>query len=543
MNQPTCSFFNATKLFSFILFAITMPLQAATITVNDTTDELNADGSCSLREAISSANGDTAVDGCTAGSGPDTITVPAGTYTLSLAGADEDSNATGDLDITSDVILVGAGRASTIIDGGGIDRVLDVRCTNSMMGCNGAAAVTVKKVTIQNGNESSGRGGGFRNRGDSSTLPVTLLEDCHVTNNTSTRGGGVGDEGKLTIRDCLIDHNTATGVGAGGGVDLFGNTVIEDSTVSDNTAAGNGGGIYNNRILAIRRTLIADNQAGTGAGGYYGINDTTSITNTTISGNSTTSGDGGGIGCGDGFNTCDIKLSHSTIAHNSAAGGSGGGLSRTMGTVTVRSSIVTDNTAGSNPDVSGTFVSDDYNIVENSTGSAGFGGTNDRIDVAFSVAALADNDGDTQTHAIGESSLAKDAGICTDVDDATVDEDQRGRDRPFGSACDIGAFEYAESNELTEETELPIGSYHCEDGGTRIKTGTDDDNDDVLDASEVDETTYQCNDEETAQATDDRGCSATASHESAGDAALLLLLLFAWMLQTPWWLRRRNRLG
>ena len=54
---------------------------AASIVVNDTNDELNTDGSCSLREAIEAANTDTAVDGCAAGNGADVITLPAGTYT------------------------------------------------------------------------------------------------------------------------------------------------------------------------------------------------------------------------------------------------------------------------------------------------------------------------------------------------------------------------------------------------------------------------------------------------------------------------------
>ncbi len=79
----------------------------------------------SLRQAIICAN-DTP--------GPDTITVPAGTYTLTIAGADENGAATGDLDITDDLTINGAGLATTIIQAGalghkdsggpnGIDRV------------------------------------------------------------------------------------------------------------------------------------------------------------------------------------------------------------------------------------------------------------------------------------------------------------------------------------------------------------------------------------------------------------------------------------
>ena len=82
-----------------LYFAPTRTARAANITVTTTDDELNADGDCSLREAIQAANTDAAVDACAAGSGPDTSTPPAGAYTLSIAGAGEDAIATGDLTI------------------------------------------------------------------------------------------------------------------------------------------------------------------------------------------------------------------------------------------------------------------------------------------------------------------------------------------------------------------------------------------------------------------------------------------------------------
>jgi hypothetical protein len=39
---------------------------------------------------------------------------------LTLAGAGEDFAATGDLDITDSVTIIGAGAGSTVIDGGGL---------------------------------------------------------------------------------------------------------------------------------------------------------------------------------------------------------------------------------------------------------------------------------------------------------------------------------------------------------------------------------------------------------------------------------------
>ena len=97
------------------------PVHATTIAVTTTTDELNTNGNCSLREAVRAANTNVAVDACPAGENnqTDTITVPAGTYTLTVVGNDNDGTA-GDLDIlgnsaVDDLVISGAGAATTII--------------------------------------------------------------------------------------------------------------------------------------------------------------------------------------------------------------------------------------------------------------------------------------------------------------------------------------------------------------------------------------------------------------------------------------------
>lgn len=56
-----------------ILIALAPQLHAVTIGVDSNADTVAADGLCTLREAILSANSDTAVGGCTAGSGTDKI--------------------------------------------------------------------------------------------------------------------------------------------------------------------------------------------------------------------------------------------------------------------------------------------------------------------------------------------------------------------------------------------------------------------------------------------------------------------------------------
>ena len=82
----------------------------ADIAVNTLSDELNADGDCSLREAITSANSNSASDACAIGGGADSIGFEvAGTIVLNSALPA----------ISSDVGIVGPTGDKVIISGGG----------------------------------------------------------------------------------------------------------------------------------------------------------------------------------------------------------------------------------------------------------------------------------------------------------------------------------------------------------------------------------------------------------------------------------------
>ena len=105
----------------------TSAASGAAFTVNSSVDARDAThgdgicatsaGVCTLRAAIQETN---------ALPGEDAIEVPAGDYVLTIPGSGEDAACTGDLDISDDLILTGAGLGETIIDAGGLDRVLDV---------------------------------------------------------------------------------------------------------------------------------------------------------------------------------------------------------------------------------------------------------------------------------------------------------------------------------------------------------------------------------------------------------------------------------
>src|SRR5207253_7680660 len=93
------------------------------------------------------------------------------------------------------------------------------------------------------------------------------------------------------------------------------------------------------------------------------------------------SAEGGGIEWHGGSGS--FTLNSSTVVGNSAGGGNGttrgnsfgGGLvkvSGISGNVVLKSSLVSRNSAASAPDVSGSFVSQGYNLIGAVDGSSGF---------------------------------------------------------------------------------------------------------------------------------------------------------------------------
>lgn len=160
--------------------SLLLQAHAATITVDTADDELNSDGDCSLREAIQAANTDTAVDGCAAGSGADEIVLGSLAVTLTLEGADEDDNATGDLDIKSDLTIEGN---DALVDGNGTDRVFDIAASTT---------VTLTGIKVQNGRVEPAHGGGIRNAGTLTLDGVNLVNSTAKGDDGGGSGGGFG---------------------------------------------------------------------------------------------------------------------------------------------------------------------------------------------------------------------------------------------------------------------------------------------------------------------------------------------------------------
>jgi len=138
--------------------------------------------------------------------------------------------------------------------------------------------------------------------------------------------------GNNTYQDLLIDAGVTARVS---GLTITGGT--------DPASGTGGGGIVNNGTLTVANCSITGNSAldGTGGGGIVN-NGTLTVANCSITNNSAPDGSGGGIN-NNGSGT--VTVTGSTIANNSAPTGGGGGIANGSGTLRVTSSVVSNNTA------------------------------------------------------------------------------------------------------------------------------------------------------------------------------------------------------
>ncbi|MBR3710232.1 MAG: C10 family peptidase [Bacteroidales bacterium] len=126
--------------------------------------------------------------------------------------------------------------------------------------------VTISHCLIHN-NVSNGFGGGVYINSSTGTSQTTL-NNCIITGNTASMGGGVCDRNSSIIINCRISNNTATT--KGGGIYLY-NTdkpILRGCVVSNNTAA-NAGGIYARGRCQLNNCNIVMNEASDTYGGIY----------------------------------------------------------------------------------------------------------------------------------------------------------------------------------------------------------------------------------------------------------------------------------
>lgn len=322
---------------------------------------ITVDGTCTLPDAVAAANTDSAVNGCPAGTGPDTINFSG----VSMV------NLTSEVVINSELIIDGGGLV--VVDGGNSTRLFNVDSGNvtfanitlqngnalnnggAIFGANPTTVITVSFASVLSNTASFGGGistlgeivildsilesntsinnGGALNLGDDSNAFITRTT---IENNSALSHGAISSSGNLTIVDSTVFSNSATT--SVGGISSSGNLFIENTAVKFNVSSVSTGGVSASGISTIQDTIVMSNSAKTG-GGISNSGEMT-IHNSVISGNKADT-NGGGISVLEGFT---VTVSRSTVSGN-IAGEDGGGLNN-RGLATIQNSSIHSNSAG-----------------------------------------------------------------------------------------------------------------------------------------------------------------------------------------------------
>ena len=298
------------------------------------------------------------------------------------------------------------------------------------------AGPTLESVTFSN-NSAGNYGGGMYIYYSDPTLTNVTFSGNQVT---TYDGGGLYNNGGIPhLTNVIFENNDASYHGGGMYNKTTGIPILEGVVFTGNTAA-HGGGLYNYFGNSnVTNTLFIGNDAGVG-GGMYSYSSSPTVTNSTFSGN--TAGTGGGI---YNANQSAPTLQYVTISNNTATS-FGGMYNSTDSHPILHGTLIANHSNGDCVNESGGALdaSSSYNLIEDSLNACGLadGVDGNIIGQDPLLDPLADNGGDTLTHALLAASPAIDTGD-TSTCPAT---DQRGVARPVGLSCDIGAFEEGEAH-------------------------------------------------------------------------------------------------
>ncbi len=390
------------------------PLIRVTRTDDPPPDGCLSGSDCSLREAVLAANAEP---------GMQTILIPEGRFRLSIPGNTEDQGATGDLDILDRLAIRGAGARETVLDAGGVDRLIQYP-TSAI-----ERVVDLSDLTITGG-EAGVAGGSFAASGGG-----LLTCGWAQTSAQLTRMSGVVVRGNHAIT-------------SGGGIGLCGpgELRIYRSAVRDNEAGQSGGGLStlgSSALFALVESTVAGNRAKWKAGIDANAGELIRIENSTIAENVSTSTvlEGGGMWISGGpVGIHEVEIVHSTIARNAAAVGdavyfnSNGQL-----VVHVDNSIVQGHCAFRTSGGGTVTIESSGGNLESPADTCRLWDGDDLKNVsteALALETLADRGGPAETIGLGDGSVAVAAALaatCLPIDERAALRDP--------SECDAGAFQ------------------------------------------------------------------------------------------------------
>jgi hypothetical protein len=146
------------------------------------------------------------------------------------------------------------------------------------------SVTNITGVTLTGGSNTTAGGGAINNQGS-----ILTLNNCELNNNSATgRQGGAlnnGTNSTASVLNCTFSANSAS---SGGAINNSGQLNVENSTFNGNTAsAGNGGAILNSGLADVTSTTITGNTA-SAMGGGIANSGTIGVTNSILAGNTET---------------------------------------------------------------------------------------------------------------------------------------------------------------------------------------------------------------------------------------------------------------
>lgn len=391
---------------------------------------------CDLVEAIESANTNSAVGGCAAGSaGQDTIRFFAGFTRYELPGIvfGNSAGSSGTPEIASDIRIIGPDTELMVIarpiNQGDIYRAFTVSIDGGDL--------TLENLSLQNFGQSAGfTGGTIRVAGSLTT------KNLEIADSSADFGGAIWVQGgRAVIRNSLIRDNRARQQGGGIGLSSNSSVSVFDSTISNNNG-DIGGGIAlaaaPDSSLSLYNTTITENSASVRGGGLSLLMAGADSGNSVVLRNTIISG-----------NTAPISKEAHFVNPDSAT------------ELDIRNSVLgsSANTYGQSVNSLLFFINDNIVLTQGSNGT----------ELRSILGPLANNGGKTMTHALPPNSPAIDQGLQSLLSGgpliffntpgcrgefvtfgfgADYRPDQRGVSRPAGDECDIGAYEYEPPEEV-----------------------------------------------------------------------------------------------
>ena len=259
---------------------------------------------------------------------------------------------------------------------------------------------TLSGLTVTGGQSNgSNNGGGIENQG---TLTIT---DSRIINNDGVNGGGIENEGTLTITNSTVAGNSSTLFG--GGIQNNGTATATDSTFASNFAFEGGGGISNGGAMSVLDCTVANNSSNEG-GGIDNFGPTLTVVNSTIAYNAAATT----FELGEGEGSSRPGLGGGLAAYPTSSPSGGIGLYNTI--VALNTNGTTSGAPASDIALGGgTIASSSSN---NLIGTGGAGGLINGIDANQvgvanpGLGTLASDGGPTQTIALYYGSPAINAG-------------------------------------------------------------------------------------------------------------------------------------